>query len=72
MKDTRLTSVQLHTIISRFQSSCHRLRESGDYPEKKSDKKILDILISMKFDAFKREVALEALGKIMIEERSKS
>jgi len=51
----QLTYKQLTTLVSRFQTSMHRLKKSGDYPEVDEDKKLLEILINLKYDAGKRE-----------------
>lgn len=48
---SKLTFKELTTLVSRFQTSCYRLKETGDYPEKYEDKVILRKLIDMKFDA---------------------
>ena len=51
----QLTYSQLTTVVSRFQTSRVRLKQSGDYPEEESDKEILNILIDMKYTAKKEE-----------------
>ena len=50
-----LTHSELTTIVSVFQGSMYKLEESGDYPEKGTDKIILRKLIDMKYFAMKRE-----------------
>lgn len=54
-EDNKLTHKQLITIVSRFQTSCHKLKSSGDYPEEKADREILNILIDMKYTVMKEE-----------------
>lgn len=40
---------EIVTVISRFRSSIYRLEQTGDYPEKVSDRRILRKLIDMAF-----------------------
>lgn len=54
----KLTYEQLGTVVSRFQTSCLKLRNSGDYPEEKKDLEILDTLLNMKWYAGKEEGVL--------------
>jgi len=52
---TQLTYEQLTVLESRFRISCRMLKQTGDYPEEQTDKEIINQLISMKFEAAKRE-----------------
>lgn len=47
----KLTLKELTTLVSRFQTSCYRLKQTGDYPEEYEDKVLLRKLIDMKYDA---------------------
>ncbi len=53
---------ELTTLISRFGASCMRLEASGDYPEKKSDKELLQKLIDLKYTAMMNERLVTGTG----------
>ena len=54
MLTNKLTVNELETLVSRFRSSCFRLRQSGDYPEEQFDEKLLKKLIGLLYDARKQ------------------
>ena len=55
---------ELSTIISRFQSTIYRLQASGDYPEEKTDKELLNKLIDMKYTAMINKKMVTGKGEL--------